>query len=144
VITPTLAKADRGRNIVPDRFDINLNYRFAPGKTPLQAVDELRALVGDDAELEPTDLSPACHPHARHPYVKHLQSCGVRAVKVKQAWTDVARFDQVGVPAVNLGPGIQGQAHQPNEHTDLRLLHDGYGLLHAFVTGLPPLPPAGE
>jgi succinyl-diaminopimelate desuccinylase len=144
VITPTLAKAERGRNIVPDRFEVNLNYRFAPGRTPMQVVDELRELVGGDAELEPTDLSPACHPHTSHPYVRFLGACGVRAVKVKQAWTDVARFDQVGVPAVNLGPGIQGQAHQPNEHTELPLLHEGYRILHAFVSGLPPLRQGAE
>ena len=60
--------------------------------------------------------------------------------KVKQAWTDVARFDQVGVPAVNLGPGLQSQAHQPNEYTELPPLDTGYAILHRFLMGLPPLP----
>jgi succinyl-diaminopimelate desuccinylase len=137
VITPTLAKADRGRNIVPDRFDINLNYRFAPIRTPEEAVDELRRIVGPDVVLEPTDLSPACRPHAAHPYVRHLQRCGVTDTKVKQAWTDVARFDQVGVPAVNLGPGVNSQAHQPNEYTELPLLAHGYQILRDFLMRLP-------
>jgi succinyl-diaminopimelate desuccinylase len=137
VITPTLAQGGRGRNVVPDRFELNLNYRFAPGRTPEQVVEELRALIGDDAAVEPTDLSPACHPHATHPYVKWLAQCGISGTAVKQAWTDVARFDQVGVPAVNLGPGVQGQAHQPNEHTDLPLLDSGYAILHKFLMGLP-------
>ncbi|MFI5309028.1 MAG: M20/M25/M40 family metallo-hydrolase, partial [Polyangiales bacterium] len=73
-----------------------------------------------------------------HPYVKWLTQCGVTSVQVKQAWTDVARFDQLGVPAVNFGPGVQGQAHQPNEHTELPLLDFGYAILHRFLTGLPP------
>jgi len=139
VVSPTLAQGGRGRNIVPDRFELNLNYRFAPGRTPEEVVDELRALVGDQAVVEATDLSPACRPHAAHPYVKWLTQCGVSSVQVKQAWTDVARFDQVGVPAVNLGPGVQSQAHQPNEHTDLPLLDTGYAILHQFLTGLPQL-----
>ncbi|MFI5308906.1 MAG: succinyl-diaminopimelate desuccinylase, partial [Polyangiales bacterium] len=112
VVTPTLAQGGRGRNIVPDRFELNLNYRFAPGRTPEQVVDEVRELVGAQAVVEATDLSPACRPHAAHPYVKWLTQCGVTSVQVKQAWTDVARFDQLGVPAVNFGPGVQGQAHQ--------------------------------
>jgi succinyl-diaminopimelate desuccinylase len=144
VITPTLAQGGRGRNVVPDRFELNLNYRFAPGRTPQQVVEELRALVGAQAVLEPTDLSPACHPHATHPYVRWLAQCGVAGTAVKQAWTDVARFDQVGVPAVNLGPGLQAQAHQPNEHTELPLLDAGYLILHKFLTGLPPLPVGAE
>jgi succinyl-diaminopimelate desuccinylase len=72
--------------------------------------------------------------------VKWLSSCGVTDTKVKQAWTDVARFDQVGVPAVNLGPGLQSQAHQPNEYTELPALDTGYAILHRFLMGLPPLP----
>ncbi|MDH5672756.1 MAG: succinyl-diaminopimelate desuccinylase [Myxococcales bacterium] len=137
VLSPTLAHAGGGRNVVPDRFELNLNYRFAPPRTPQQVVDELRKLVGDAAVLEPTDLSPACRPHADHPFVKHLTACGVSGVKIKQAWTDVARFDQVGVPAVNLGPGTQSQAHQPNEYTELPLLIQGYEIFRRFIEGLP-------
>lgn len=139
VISPTLAQAGRGRNIIPDRFELNVNYRFAPTRTPEQAGEELRALVGDQAVVELTDLSPACRPHARHPLVKWLIGCGVADTKVKQAWTDVARFDQLGVPAVNFGPGVQSQAHQPNEYTELPLLDGGYAILHKFLSGLPPL-----
>jgi succinyl-diaminopimelate desuccinylase len=139
VITPTLAHAGGGRNVVPDRFEVNLNYRFAPPRTPQEVVDELRELIGDGAVVEPTDLSPACRPHAAHPFVKHLSGCGVTGTKIKQAWTDVARFDQVGVPAVNLGPGVNSQAHQPNEFTELPLLDTGYRIFHNFLTGLPAL-----
>ena len=137
VLSPTLASGGRGRNVIPDRFELNLNYRFAPTRGPEAVVEELRALVGGAAVVEPTDLSPACRPHASHPYVKWLAQCGVTGTKVKQAWTDVARFDQVGVPAVNLGPGLQGQAHQPNEYTDLPLLDEGYAVLQRFLSGLP-------
>jgi succinyl-diaminopimelate desuccinylase len=137
VITPTLARGGSSRNVVPDQFEVNLNYRFAPTRTPEQAADELRRLLDGQAVVEPTDLSPACRPHATHAFVKWLEQCGVTATKVKQAWTDVARFDQVGVPAVNLGPGLQSQAHQPNEYTELGPLDQGYQILHRFLTGLP-------
>ena len=135
VATPTRASdGGRGRNVVPDRFDVNVNYRFAPGRTPLEVVDELRSWVGGAAEVIPTDLSPAGRPHATDPLVQHLARCGARAVETKQAWTDVARFDAAGVPAVNFGPGTQAQAHQPNEHTELPLLYEGYGILERFLS----------
>ena len=133
-MTPTLLSGGRARNVVPGAAELNVNFRFAPGRTPEQALDELRALVGDRADVEATDLSPAGRPHASNPYVRHLMTCGVAKVRSKQAWTDVARFDSVGVPGVNLGPGTAAQAHQPNEYTELDLVVQGYEIFERFLS----------
>jgi succinyl-diaminopimelate desuccinylase len=133
VLTPTLAKGGHARNVVPDRFEVNVNFRFAPPRTPEDAVRELEAIVAGRAVVEPVDLSPACRPHAHHPMTLRLVRAGVRGVATKQAWTDVARFDAIGVPAVNLGPGVNAQAHQPNEYTDLPLLAEGYAIFERFL-----------
>ena len=114
-----------------------MNYRFAPGRTPEDAVADLRALVAGRAEVLPTDLSPSGRPHANHPLVRALASAGVAAVKIKQAWTDVARFDAHGVPGVNWGPGTAAQAHQRNEWTSLPHLYEGYRILERFLTTAP-------
>ena len=119
VMTPTVVSGGGARNVVPGRADLNVNYRFAPGRSLDDALVDIRRLAGDGCKVEPTDLSPSGRPHAHHPLVRHLMGCGVREVKSKQAWTDVARFDSVGVPGVNLGPGTASQAHQPNEYTEL-------------------------
>lgn len=144
VMSPTVASGGRARNIIPDLFEINVNFRFAPGRTPEDAVSELRELVGGldgiDAEIEVTDLSPAGRPHAAHPLVAHLAASGAVKVEIKQAWTDVARFDAIGVPAVNFGPGTQAQAHQRNEYTELPLLYQGYDILERFLTTVPGRP----
>ncbi len=137
VIMPTLMNGGRGRNVVPDRVEMNVNYRFAPGRTPEQVVEHLSTLVAGRAEIVPTDLSPAGRPHATHPLVRHLAASGVVAVKTKQAWTDVARFDSVGVPGVNFGPGTAAQAHQRNEWTDVPSLAVGYAILERFLTTAP-------
>lgn len=136
VMSPTLASGGRSRNIVPDRFELNINYRFAPGKTPEQALVELEAFVAGRAQVKAFDLSPAGRPHRHHPLVAKLAAAGVRAVERKQAWTDVARFDQIGVPAVNFGPGLNAQAHQPNEYTTLSLLSEGYEIFERFFASL--------
>ena len=133
-MTPTLLHAGRARNVVPGEAELNVNFRFAPGRTPEQALGELKTLVGDRCSVKATDLSPAGHPHADNPYVRHLMTCGVAKVRSKQAWTDVARFDSVGVAGVNLGPGNAAQAHQPNEYTELNLVTQGYAIFHRFFT----------
>lgn len=135
VITPTVIRGGGPRNVIPGEADLNVNYRFAPGRTPEEAFNELRELVGSECRIQATDLSPAGRPHAHHPYVQHLMTCGVNGVRSKQAWTDVARFDAIGVPGVNLGPGTAAQAHQPNEYTEIDRLVEGYRIFERFFTG---------
>ncbi len=137
VMTPTVISGGSARNVVPSEVDINVNYRFAPGRTPEEALTDVRALVDERCEVRATDLSPAGHPHATDPLIQHLMTCGVTKVRSKQAWTDVARFDSIGVPGVNLGPGTAAQAHQPNEYTELDKLHEGYAIFERFLTTLP-------
>lgn len=137
VTTVTQARdGGRGRNVVPDRFVINLNHRFAPDRTLDEARAHVVALVGDRARVDIADLSPAAMPGASHPLVRALLVAGVRGVEPKQAWTDVARFAARGVAAVNFGPGENAQAHQPNESTSLALLHEGYAIVERWLKSL--------
>jgi succinyl-diaminopimelate desuccinylase len=135
VISATLAEGGRGRNVVPDRFTLNVNHRFAPGRTADDAVADLEALVQGGAEVEVFDRSPSAPPHRDHPLVQALIAGGVEGVEPKQAWTDVARFASVGVAAVNLGPGTQSQAHQRNEWTDRAALERGMTLFRRWLLG---------
>jgi succinyl-diaminopimelate desuccinylase len=137
VTTVTQARdGGRGRNVVPDRFILNLNHRFAPDRTLEDARREILDRVAGRARVEFTDLSPAAKPNATHPLVKALVGAGVRAVEPKRAWTDVARFAERGVAAVNFGPGENAQAHQKNESTSLALVHEGYEIVARWLAAL--------
>jgi succinyl-diaminopimelate desuccinylase len=136
VMSATLAHGGRGRNVIPDAFELNVNYRFLPGTALDEAEAELRAFLGDRADIELTDRSPSAPPHRSHPLVEKLVAAGVKGVEPKQAWTDVARFAQLGVAAVNWGPGDQGEAHQRNESTSVAGLHEGWKILRAFLSSV--------
>lgn len=139
VFTVTQAKdGGRGRNVVPDRFVLNLNHRFAPDTTLDEATLTLRSVVGDAGTIEITDLSPPAMPNAGNPLVRALIAAGVKGVEPKQAWTDVARFAQKGIGAVNFGPGENAQAHQKNESTALALVHEGFAIIKRWLTSLGP------
>lgn len=133
VTTVTLANGGRGRNIVPDTFVLNVNHRFAPVTTLEEAQKNVLELLGTEGEVTFTDLSPGALPNAENPLVQALVATGVRGVEPKQAWTDVARFSALGVPAVNFGPGENAQAHQKNESTDLGLVVSGYDILRRWL-----------
>jgi succinyl-diaminopimelate desuccinylase len=138
VVSATRIEGGRARNVVPERCAVNLNFRFAPDKGLDAAAEELRALAarfGGEAEL--TDVSPACPAFADHPLVERLVERARVAVEPKQAWTDVARLAQAGVPAVNFGPGATAQAHQAGEWVELSALAEAYAALVRFLMAAP-------
>lgn len=135
VTTVTMAQGGRGRNVVPDTFELNINHRFAPNTSSEQAQEDVRALVGPGADIEFIDVSPAAMPAASNPLVQKLIAAGVTVVEAKQAWTDVARFAEHGIPAINFGPGENAQAHQKNESTSSALMADGYRILASWLLG---------
>ncbi len=136
VMSVTLAHGGRARNVVPDTLELNLNYRFAPGKSLAQAQEDVRALVAGRAEVTFTDLSPSGRVCADNPLYQRLLAVTGLPASSKQAWTDVARFSEWGVDAVNYGPGETAQAHQANESAPVHALAVAYEKLAAFLRGV--------
>ncbi|MFP5310711.1 MAG: succinyl-diaminopimelate desuccinylase [Actinomycetes bacterium] len=135
VFTATQAWTDNARNVVPGTFTVNLNYRFAPRFDVAAAERVLRDLVGDRAEVTVVDVAPPAPPRLDTPLVAALVDALGVPVTGKQAWTDLARFAELGVPAVNYGPGLTAQAHQRGEHVPVDALVDVHDRLRAFLTG---------
>ena len=127
-------------NVVPERFTIDLNHRFAPSRDLATAEAELRATIADllgddDAEVAVVDRSPAAPPHREAAAVAGLIAAVGGEVTGKQGWTDVARFTARGVPALNLGPGTTEQAHRRGEYVAVDAIVDVAARLRAFLAG---------
>jgi succinyl-diaminopimelate desuccinylase len=133
VFSITRAQGGRARNVVPDAFELNLNYRFAPGKTLEQAQQDVRALVAGRAEVTFTDLAPSGRVCAHNPWLRRLLEVSGAQAQAKQAWTDVARLSAAGIDAVNFGPGETAQAHQANESAPIAPLWDCYRALERLA-----------
>lgn len=102
-------------NVIPDQAGVHINYRFAPNKSLDQAVAHLRQ-VFEGYELDFVDLSSAARPGLDAPMSRSLIESVGQEPKPKYGWTDVARFSEIGIPAVNFGPGDALLAHTDNEH----------------------------
>lgn len=116
VVSATIASGGTARNVVPDKFDMNLNMRFAPGRSIEEARDDMKQLVADEGEIFFTDRAPACPVPADNPILTEFRERYRLAEHPKQAYTDVAAFHGAGVPAVNFGPGLTEQAHKEGEY----------------------------
>ena len=132
-ISATLIQGGRAPNVIPDSVTLNLNARYAPDQSRQEIEDEIRELIGPDADLRLVDVSPSAPPHRGHPLLNVLRSCGVEQIQPKFAWTDVARFALLGVPAANFGPGTLSQAHQRNEWTSISALLNGDQIVRRWL-----------
>jgi len=135
VLSVTRIEGGVADNVIPDRVACRVNYRFAPDRTPDEAVGRLRALVGDAGEVEVTSTAPAGRVAARTPLVTALRAAGPFALEPKQAWTPVAQLTAEGVDAVNLGPGATAYAHRRDERVAVPELVRTFAALQRFVTG---------
>jgi succinyl-diaminopimelate desuccinylase len=134
VFSVTRASAGRARNVVPDQLEMNLNYRFAPGKSIEQAMEDLRQKVAGRAEIEFTDAAPSGRVCTDNLHFKRLLALTGLPADAKQAWTDVARLTSMGIDAVNFGPGETAQAHQVNESAPIAALAHAYDKLLRFFS----------
>jgi succinyl-diaminopimelate desuccinylase len=134
VMSATLAKGGRARNVVADSFELNLNYRFAPGKSLARAQQDVHELVAGRCAVSFTDLAPSGRLCGANPYFQALERLSGRPAEAKQAWTDVARFSELGVDAVNFGPGETAQAHQRTESASVVALQRAADVLRSLLT----------
>jgi succinyl-diaminopimelate desuccinylase len=133
VLSATRIHGGVADNVVPDRVEVRLNYRYAPNRTPAEAEARLRELAGADVEV--TANSPPAHVAAESPLVQRLRDVGGLALEPKQAWTPVAEFAGQGLDAVNFGPGATRYAHRRDERVEIAALEHCYEALRTFVSG---------
>jgi succinyl-diaminopimelate desuccinylase len=133
VMSATLAKGGRARNVVADLFELNVNYRFAPGKSEAQAQRDIIEFVAGRCEVAFTDVAPSGRVCADNAHFQRLVSLTGRPAEPKQAWTDVARLSSWGVDSVNFGPGETAQAHQVNESCSAHALAQAAQVLKRFI-----------
>ena len=77
--------------------------------------------------------SAAAAPNLTHPLVAELIAAGSLDVRPKLGWTDVARFTQHGIAAVNFGPGDPELAHTADERVERADLDNCLRVLSKFA-----------
>jgi succinyl-diaminopimelate desuccinylase len=118
-------------NVIPAEAHAELNFRYAPGRTPVAAEARLASLV-PHGELDVLSNSPSAPPSLTNPLLGRLRQL-VPEVAPKQAWTPVAQFAEEGIDAVNYGPGATAYAHRRDEQVPVANLERCYETLRTFL-----------
>lgn len=119
-------------NVIPDECVLTVNYRFAPSTT----VEQARAFLEDffaGYSVTITDAAPGARPGLNQAMAAQFVRAVGQAPKPKLGWTDVSRFSQLGVPAVNFGPGDPLYAHRADEHVPVADITVATDKLYAFL-----------
>lgn len=124
-------------NVIPDSCVVTVNYRFAPDRSPEQAEAHVREVLAG-YEVRVVDIAGGARPGLDRPalasFVTAVTAASGRPPEAKLGWTDVARFGELGIPAVNFGPGDPLLAHADDERCPVRHLTATFEGLHVWLT----------
>jgi len=121
-------------NVIPDECVVTVNYRFAPDCSAEQAAKHVREVFGD-WEVTVTDVIGGARPGLQHQAAASFVQAMGGTPRAKLGWTDVARFDALGIPAVNYGPGNPLLAHSRDEHVALAAVAACEARMRAWLAG---------
>lgn len=136
-------------NTLPDVAWMFVNFRFAPDRSSDEAMAHMLEVLGlstdqqlpadatlDEAGIsyEVDDVASAALPGLGQPAAAALIDAVGGNVRAKYGWTDVARFSEMGTPAVNFGPGDPGFAHKRDEQCPVDQITSVAEALQTYLT----------
>ncbi|WP_431042384.1 succinyl-diaminopimelate desuccinylase [Streptomyces sp. P1-3] len=132
-LNAVLIEGGHATNVIPDSCAVTVNFRFAPDRSVEAALAHVKE-VFDGFEVRLTDSAPGALPGLSHPAAAAFVEAVGTEVEPKVAWTDVARFSALGVPAVNYGPGDPKLAHTREEHVTVAAVLEAEERLRGWLT----------
>jgi succinyl-diaminopimelate desuccinylase len=123
-------------NVIPDECVVTVNYRFAPSKSAADALVHVRELFKGYA-VKPTDTADGARPGLHLPAAQDFVGALALPVHAKLGWTDVARFSELSIPAVNFGPGDPSLAHHAQELCPVEQIVEAEAALLRWLASAP-------
>lgn len=127
-------------NMVPDRCEIEVDWRIVPGQTGEALLADLRARL-PEADIEPCESYPPFHEPDDSPVLALAQRACTQALGRPAPlgavpWaTNAGFFREAGIPCVIFGPGSIAQAHTAAECVDLRQVEQAADVFEQMLAG---------
>lgn len=107
---PTIIQGGIKSNVIPGAVSISVDGRMIPGQRPEDFVQEIRTLVGDDAEIDYRSLPSTTEAPVDDFFrglaaiVEQLEPGAVAVPHLLSALTDARHFARLGTPTYGFGP----------------------------------------
>ncbi|MCI0478044.1 MAG: M20/M25/M40 family metallo-hydrolase, partial [Anaerolineales bacterium] len=144
---PTILRAGSKINVIPGEAECKVDCRILPGTTRESLEQELRAVIGNEIEIEFAPIFPALESDPDSPLFETIRAVveehdpGARLVPgLITGGTDAKSVTQLGtkvlgfVPMRYEGPAMTGLAHNHNERISVANLEFGTRVLWDVVT----------
>ena len=133
VITVTRINGGVANNVTPPNITLNVNFRFVPSFSAEDAEKYITDELQKFGNVSVKDISVGALPNKNLDIINDfINSTGLK-VTPKQGWTDVARFTNDGIPALNFGPGDPLLAHTSDEFVIKNEILESYEILNKFL-----------
>ncbi len=131
----------QGVNMVPDVASIGVDIRTVAGMDHGLLLNNIKKLLGSDAELDVFSDMNAVWTEPQHEWVQRVfeisgKHLGARPQPRAQTYnTDAGNLLKVykGVPAVVLGPGEAAQAHQTDEYCSMERIRQSVAIYEDLI-----------
>ncbi len=128
-------------NIIPDRCDIQVNRRIAPGEDTETMVPKLEDIIRQAARPEPVDIEltygkvfQAFYREASTSLVQELADLASEDGAVAAYGTNAVAYDHLPSDIVVFGPGSIDQAHKAQEWVDVSELTKAGNIYRRWLT----------
>lgn len=122
---PTVIRGGEKINVLPSQATLEVDGRTLPGQTPEQFVKEVRAVIGDDYEIEVTKRMPPVSTSPQDPILGYIQDALRRhdpgAIVVPfmvPGLTDAKHYSRLGIRCFGFSP-----VRLPEDFNFIELMH---------------------
>jgi succinyl-diaminopimelate desuccinylase len=128
-------------NVVADRCEFELDFRYLPGMSSNVLLKEIREVVSKHAKKFVLEIDGVQKPYdicPEHPLVSGLQNAGKKfgltcPVRGSEGATVITFFQDKSIPAIATGFGSEGMAHMADEYVAVDNLYKGSLVLEEFL-----------
>ena len=149
-VSPTIVRGGEKINVIPSKVTVELDGRLLPGQTPEDMVRELRAIVGDEVELEVLRHDPG-PPEPDMGWfddlaaiLRELDPEGVPTPLLQVGVTDARFFARLGIQTYGFLPlklppdfDFASTIHAANERVPVEAIEFGAEALYRAIQRMP-------
>ena len=145
-LTPTILKAGSQINVIPSEAEASIDGRNLPGWTPEMVLEELRAAIGSEAEIEFLEPSEPLEAELQSPLFSTIKEVlkehDAEATAIPfllTGGTDAKHVTRLGTRVYGFAPGLYAGAaegrrvHSHDERVSVRSLQWGVRVLYEVV-----------